>query len=89
LKENILTTVTSLGKSTDLSTSEYIQVDDTGGRHRGKNGYCTQIGNDQFTYFKTGDNKSRNYVLSVLQGKTSGFRLNQVAYDYLAQQKTF
>ena len=29
-----------------LATSPWISVDDTGARHAGKNGYCTQIGND-------------------------------------------
>ena len=28
-------------------------MDDTGARHRGRNGFCTQIGNDAFTYFAT------------------------------------
>lgn len=27
--------------------ASYLQADDTGNRHRGKNGYCTYIGNDQ------------------------------------------
>src|SRR6202020_1767615 len=31
-----------------LETSPYISVDDTGARHAGKNGFCTQIGNDWF-----------------------------------------
>ncbi len=32
-----------------LSTAEYIHTDDTGARHKGKNGDCTVIGNDLFT----------------------------------------
>jgi hypothetical protein len=31
-----------------LELSTYVHVDDTGARHRGKNGYCTHIGNEQF-----------------------------------------
>jgi hypothetical protein len=31
-----------------LETSPHVSVDDTGGRHAGKNGFCTQIGNDWF-----------------------------------------
>ena len=27
----------------------WITVDDTGARHKGKNGFCTQIGNAYFT----------------------------------------
>jgi len=75
--------------STALRNSEYVQVDDTGARHQGKNGYCTQLGNEKFTDFKTGENKSKHKFLTVLQGKEPGFRLNQVAYDYLAQLKAF
>ena len=29
-----------------LQTSPWISVDDTGARHKAKNGFCTQIGND-------------------------------------------
>jgi Transposase IS66 family len=36
-----------------LETSPYVSVDDTGARHAGKNGFCTQIGNDWFTWFGT------------------------------------
>jgi hypothetical protein len=32
-----------------LATSPFVSVDDTGARHAGKNGFCTQIGNDWFT----------------------------------------
>ena len=33
---------------TGLSVSKFIHTDDTGARHKGKNGYCTHIGNDFF-----------------------------------------
>jgi hypothetical protein len=36
-----------------LQTSPWISVDDTGARHKVANGFCTQIGNDQFTWFGT------------------------------------
>ena len=36
-----------------LQTAAWITVDDTGARHAGKNGFCTQIGNDSFTWFGT------------------------------------
>ena len=29
-----------------LETSPWVSVDDTGARHKAKNGFCTQIGND-------------------------------------------
>jgi uncharacterized small protein (DUF1192 family) len=36
-----------------LETAAWITVDDTGARHRGANGVCTQIGNDDFAWFGT------------------------------------
>ena len=32
-----------------LETARWITVDDTGARHKSRNGFCTQIGNDDFT----------------------------------------
>jgi hypothetical protein len=32
-----------------LETSPWVSVDDTGARHKARNGFCTQIGNDWFT----------------------------------------
>lgn len=72
-----------------LSHSQYIQVDDTGARHRGKNGFCTQIGNHNFTFFKSSNNKSKQNFLSILQGNNIGYRLNQTAHDYLKRLKSF
>jgi hypothetical protein len=40
-----------------LATAAWISVDDTGARHKGSNGFCTQIGNDHFTWFGTTDSK--------------------------------
>jgi predicted transposase YbfD/YdcC len=34
--------------ATGLEVSSYINVDDTGARHMGRNGYCTYIGNELF-----------------------------------------
>jgi hypothetical protein len=42
-----------------LETSTFVSVDDTGARHAGKNGFCTQIGNDWFAWFGTRSSKSR------------------------------
>lgn len=33
-----------------LEVSGHIHVDDTSARHKGKNGYCTHIGNDIFSF---------------------------------------
>jgi len=72
-----------------LQNSDYIQVDDTGARHQGKNGYCTQFGNQHFTFFKTTTSKSKDNFLTILQGENVGYRLNQAAYDYLKRRKNF
>ena len=42
-----------------LSSAAWITVDDTGARDKAKNGFCTQIGNDDFASFGTTDSKSR------------------------------
>ena len=46
-----------------LETAAWVTVDDTGARHRGANGVCTQIGNDNFAWFGTTGSKSRLYFL--------------------------
>lgn len=52
---------------TGLETAEYVHTDDTGARHQGKNGYCTVIGNDLFTYFCSSESKSRDNYLRILR----------------------
>jgi hypothetical protein len=58
-------------------------VDDTGARHKGKNGYCTQIGNDWFTWFGTRTSKSRLNFLELLRAGHTDYVLNDAAYDYM------
>jgi Transposase IS66 family len=65
-----------------LTTASYIQVDDTGARHAGKNGYCTQIGNEFFAYFESTDSKSRLNFLQVLRGEHRDYVINEVAAAY-------
>src|SRR4051794_23429760 len=36
-----------------LQTAPWVTVDDTGARHRGASGVCTQIGDHRFTWFGT------------------------------------
>jgi Transposase IS66 family len=69
-----------------LETAQYIHTDDTGARHQGKNGYCTVIGNEWFTYFKSTDSKSRRNFLEVLQGNGVMYILNEFAQTYLESQ---
>jgi hypothetical protein len=66
-----------------LETSPFVSVDDTGARHAGKNGFCTQIGNDWFTWFGTRSSKSRLNFLDLLRAGHSDYVLNDAAYGYM------
>jgi Transposase IS66 family len=68
---------------TGLEISPWISVDDTGARHAGKNGYCTQIGNDWFTWFGTRTSKSRMNFLDLLRAGHTDYVLNDAALDYM------
>src|SRR5438132_2198992 len=70
-----------------LTSSSYIGTDDTGARHRGKNGYCTALGNDLFSYFESTDKKSRLNFLQVLQGSPRDYAINDTALAYWERQK--
>lgn len=70
-----------------LSVCSYIQTDDTGARHNGKNGYCTVICNDLFTYFKSTGSKSRINFLEILRTPSyEDYYLNADAYAYMEKQ---
>ncbi len=56
------------------------RADDTGARHAGKNGFCTQIGNDWFTWFGTRSSKSRLNFLDLLRAGHTDYVLNDAAY---------
>jgi Transposase IS66 family len=66
-----------------LETSTWVSVDDTGARHQAKNGFCTQIGNDWFTWFGTRSSKSRLNFLDLLRAGHTDYVLNPAAFDYL------
>jgi len=66
-----------------LETSAFVSVDDTGARHAGKNGFCTQIGNDWFTWFGTRVSKSRLNFLDLLRAGHTDYLLNDAAYRYM------
>jgi hypothetical protein len=70
-----------------LAESSYIGTDDTGARHQGKNGYCTAIGNDLFSYFESTDSKSRLNFLEVLQGNQRDYAINETTLAYWERQK--
>src|SRR3984957_6524516 len=69
-----------------LETSSWVSVDDTGARHAGKNGFCTQIGNEWFTWFRTRSSKGRLNFLDLLRAGYTDYVLNDAAYDYMRNQ---
>jgi hypothetical protein len=72
---------------TALAVSAYVQVDDTGARHQGHNGACTQVGNECFAVFASTDSKSRRNFLEVLRRPHTDYRINPTAVAYWQRQK--
>jgi Transposase IS66 family len=70
-----------------LEISNYINVDDTGARHRGKNGYCTHVGNELFAWFESTHSKSRLNFLQLLRAGATEYVLNRDAFAYMEMQK--
>jgi hypothetical protein len=70
-----------------LDISSYVNVDDTGARHRGKNGVCTHIGNELFAWFKSTDSKSRINFLELLRAENKDYQVSPEALDYMKAQK--
>lgn len=70
-----------------LQVSVYVGVDDTGARHRGKNGYCTHIGNELFAYFESTDSKSRLNFLQILRRPHADYVINDIALAYWERQE--
>lgn len=66
-----------------LEAASYINVDDTGARHKGKNGYCTHIGNELFSYFESTQSKSRINFLKLLRAGHSDYHINTDAVEYM------
>jgi hypothetical protein len=70
-----------------LAVSSYIEVDDTGARHRGHTGACTHVGNELFASFASTDSKSRLNFLEILRGPRTAYVINQTAVAYWHRQK--
>ena len=66
-----------------LQTSPWVSVDDTAARHKARNGFCTQIGNDWFTWFATRASKTRLNFLDLLRAGHTDYVLNEAAFGYL------
>jgi hypothetical protein len=69
-----------------LQTAAWITVDDTGARHAGRNGFCTQIGNDDFAWFGTRTSKSRLNFLDLLRAGHTDYVINEAALDYMRRR---
>ena len=70
-----------------LAISPYVNVDDTGARHQGKNGYCTHIGNEWFGWFESTHSKSRINFLELLRAGATDYVLNRDAVAYMEMQE--
>ena len=69
------------------AVSPYVQVDDTGARHHGHNGACTQIGNELFASFASTESKSRLNFLEMLRGPHTAYVIDETAVAYWRRQK--
>ena len=69
-----------------LGTASWITVDDTGARHKGRNGVCTQIGNHDFAWFATTSSKSRLNFLDLLHAGHTDYVVNDAALGYMRQR---
>ena len=68
-----------------LQTASWVTADDTGARHRGANAVCTEIGNDDFTWFATTASKSRLNFLGLLRAGFTDYVVNDAALAYMRE----
>lgn len=67
--------------------AESSQADDTGARHKGKNGVATVICNKFFSYFKSSNTKSRINFLEILCSGNIEYTITQEMLDYIKDYK--
>jgi hypothetical protein len=70
-----------------LASASWITVDDTGARHKAKNGFCTHIGNDRFAFFATTGSKSRLNFLELLRAGRDEYVINDAALAYMRKHR--
>ena len=70
-----------------LESAAWITVDDTGARHKGMNGACTHIGNDDFAWLATTRSKSRLNFLELLRAGHGDYLINDAALAYMRGRK--
>jgi hypothetical protein len=66
-----------------LRSARWIVVDDTGARHKGRNGFCTRIGDERFTAFLTRPSKSRQSFLALLCRTAPAPAINSAALAHM------
>lgn len=66
-----------------LMNAAWISVDDTGARHKARNGVCTQVGNAHFTWFATSASKSRLNFIDLLRAGHTDYVINAEALAYM------
>jgi hypothetical protein len=71
--------------TTGLREASHVGADDTGEKHKHKNGYCTHIGGQYFAYYKTSYSKSRENFLSILLQGKEGYYINEAMIWHLFQ----
>jgi hypothetical protein len=69
-----------------LASAAWVTVDDTGARHKGTNGSCTQVGNDHFAWFGTTAGKSRLNFLELLRAGHTDYAINAEALAYMRER---
>ena len=70
-----------------LASASWLTVDDTGARHKARNGFCTHIGNDRFAFFATTGSKSRLNFLELLRAGRDDYVINEAALAYMREHK--
>jgi hypothetical protein len=68
---------------TGLAEAAWVAADDTGARHKARNGFCTYIGNDRFAWFGTTRSKSRLNFLEILRAGHGDYVINAEALAYM------
>ncbi|MGA8771701.1 MAG: transposase [Rhodomicrobium sp.] len=70
-----------------LLSASWLTADDTGARHKARNGFCTHIGNDRFAFFATTGSKSRLNFLDLLRAGRDDYVINDAALAYMREHK--
>ena len=73
--------------STAIKLNEELRTDDTGARHKFRNGFCNCINSSLFTYFKSTYSKSRINFLEILRQSRSDYQINEASLSYIKKEQ--